>query len=65
MLYSPIDDQVLYVARFIANKRQVVVKHEPTEEDFCIMARYYNGPRYAEHHYNESLATWFKEFREL
>ena len=65
MLYSPLDEQVLFVARFIASKRQVVVKRDPIRKDFQIMARYYNGPRYADHHYDESLATWFREFREI
>ncbi|MFQ6077544.1 MAG: N-acetylmuramidase domain-containing protein [Thermodesulfobacteriota bacterium] len=30
-----------------------------------MMARYYNGPAYASHHYHERLETWFKEFRRL
>ncbi|HEC16783.1 MAG TPA: DUF3380 domain-containing protein [Sedimenticola sp.] len=65
MLYSPLDEQVLFVARFIAGKRRVVAKRDPSREDFRIMARYYNGPRYADHHYDESLATWFREFQEI
>jgi hypothetical protein len=63
MLYSPVDEQVLYVARYIAAKREIVSKKTPTPEDFRMMARYYNGPAYASHHYHERLETWFKEFR--
>lgn len=65
MLYSPTEAQVLFVARFIANKRTVVVKTAPTMSDFKIMARYYNGPAYAKHFYHERLQRWFREFQHL
>lgn len=65
MLYSPVDEQVRYVARYIAAKREIISKKAPTPEDFRVMARYYNGPAYASHHYHERLETWFKEFRRL
>jgi len=65
MLYSPMEDQVLYVARFIASKREVVAKAAPTLSDFETMARFYNGPAYAKHFYHERLQRWFREFQHL
>jgi peptidoglycan hydrolase-like protein with peptidoglycan-binding domain len=65
MLYSPMEEQVLYVARFIARKSAVVAKKNPESSDFRIMARFYNGPAYAKHFYHERLARWFREFRRL
>ena len=65
MLYSPMEDQVLYVARFIASKRAVVAKAAPTMSDFETMARFYNGPAYAKHFYHERLQRWFREFQHL
>ena len=65
MLYSPMEDQVLYVARFIASKRAVVAKAAPTMSDFKTMARFYNGPAYAKHFYHERLQRWFREFQHL
>jgi len=65
MLYSPMEDQVLYVARFIARKREVVAKAAPTLSDFETMARFYNGPAYAKHFYHERLQRWFREFQHL
>jgi hypothetical protein len=43
----------------------VVKKNTPNEEDFHKLARYYNGPQYAAHHYHEGLARWHREFRML
>ncbi len=65
MLYSPVEEQVLYVARFIARKPKVVVKPTPDMSDFKAMARFYNGPAYAKHFYHERLQSWFGEFRRL
>jgi hypothetical protein len=65
MLYSPMEEQVLFVARFIANKRAVVAKAAPTKSDFEAMARFYNGPAYAKHFYHEQLQRWFREFQHL
>ncbi len=65
MFTSPMPDQVLFVARFLAQRREVVIKRNPNEADFHTLARFYNGPGYASHFYHESLATWFKEFRLL
>jgi len=65
MFTSPLPDQVLFVARFLAQRRDVVIKRNPNEADFHTLARFYNGPGYASHFYHESLATWFKEFRLL
>lgn len=65
MLYSPLAEQVLFVARFIAKKRGVVAKTSPTMDDFSTMARYYNGPAYEKHFYHERLQRWFREFRLL
>lgn len=65
MLYSPVEEQVLFVARFIAAKPKVVTTVQPTAEDFAVMARYYNGPAYAKHFYHERLQRWFREFEYL
>ena len=65
MLYSPTEEQVLYVARFIASKRAVVAKTAPTISDFETMARFYNGPAFAKHFYHERLQRWFREFQHL
>ncbi len=68
MLFSPVRDQILYVARFLALGRSIresLGKHDPDGEDFARVARYYNGPKYAHHFYDERLARWFREFRLL
>jgi hypothetical protein len=65
MLASPIEDQVLFVARFLASKSNVVCKKNPVDADFRELAKFYNGAGYETHHYHESLATWFKEFRTI
>jgi len=65
MLCSPTEEQVLFVARFIAGKRAVVAKTAPTMSDFETMARFYNGPAYAKHFYHERLQRWFREFQHL
>jgi peptidoglycan hydrolase-like protein with peptidoglycan-binding domain len=65
MFYSPMEEQVRFVARFIARKRAVVAKSEPEDADFRSMARFYNGPAYARHFYHERLERWFREFRKL
>lgn len=65
MLFSPMEEQVLFVARFIARKRAVVGKTDPTMADFKTMARFYNGPAYAKHFYHERLQRWFREFQHL
>ena len=68
MLFSPIRDQILYVARFLALGRSIrtsLAKRDPDGEDFARVARYYNGPKYANHFYDERLARWFREFRLL
>jgi peptidoglycan hydrolase-like protein with peptidoglycan-binding domain len=65
MLFSPTEEQVLYVARFIAGKRAVVTKTAPSMSDFETMARFYNGPAYAKHFYHERLQRWFREFQHL
>jgi hypothetical protein len=63
MLYSPAHEQVVYVARFIARKKDVVRKISPDISDFRAMARSYNGPSYETHFYHEKLQRWFREFR--
>lgn len=63
MFQSSIADQVLFVARFLARKPKIVAQRNPTEEAFSQLARFYNGPGYAKHHYDESLARWFREFQ--
>jgi hypothetical protein len=65
MLYNPEEDPVLYVARFIASKREVVAKAASTMSDFETMPRFYNGPAYAKHFYHERLQRWFQEFQRL
>ena len=65
MLYSPAAEQVLYVARFIAARKNVVSNRNPAPDDFRTMARYYNGPGYEKNFYHERLQRWFREFRLL
>jgi hypothetical protein len=65
MFVSPIEDQVLFVARFLAQKSNVVTKKNPGDADFRELAKFYNGAGYETHHYHESIATWFKEFRTI
>ena len=65
MFVSPIAEQVLFVARYLALRDEVVSKKNPTDADFRELARFYNGPGYEKHHYHESIATWFKEFRTI
>lgn len=65
MFNSPLEDQVRFVARFLAPRREVVSKSNPTENDFRTVARFYNGPGFAKHHYHESIQRWFREFKML
>jgi len=62
---APVDEQVAYVARFLKPRHAEIQKQNPTEADFHRVARFYNGPKYAAHHYHERLARWFREFRLL
>ena len=65
MLCSPLEEQVLYVARFVARKKDIVSRTDPSLDDFRAMAAYYNGPGYAKHFYHEQIERWFREFRQL
>lgn len=65
MFTSPLDEQVLFVARFLARRRDAVKKRRPSESDFRAVARYYNGSGYEKHHYHERIESWFGEFRAL
>ena len=65
MYTSPLEDQVLFVARFLARKPDAVKKARPSEQDFRDIARYYNGSGYEKHHYHEGIERWFREFRSL
>ncbi|HMN43847.1 MAG TPA: N-acetylmuramidase domain-containing protein [Povalibacter sp.] len=68
MYLSSIPEQVMQIGRFLAASAGVaksVGRTTPGESDFRAVARYYNGPGYEKHHYHESLATWFREFRAL
>ena len=65
MFQSPLEQQVLFVARFLAKKPQTIGKRNPTKSDFERIARYYNGPGFAKHHYDERIERWFREFRQL
>ena len=62
---APAERQVEFVARFLSAREDVVKKNAPSEDDFHKLARYYNGPKYAAHHYHEGLARWHREFRML
>ena len=63
MLHSPAGDQVLFVARFLVPRAAVVSKNSPNQEDYRTVAKFYNGLKYANHFYHESLERWFREFR--
>ncbi|NUO00510.1 MAG: DUF3380 domain-containing protein [Saprospiraceae bacterium] len=68
MFTSPIEDQLLYVGKFLCQSsvlRGVVAKKAPAAQDFRTLARIYNGPGFAKHHYHESIARWFGEFRSI
>ena len=68
MYMSAIPEQVGQMARFLAARAEVagtVTRSAPKDADFRIVAAYYNGPGYEKHHYHESLATWFREFKAL
>jgi peptidoglycan hydrolase-like protein with peptidoglycan-binding domain len=63
---APLEHQIISIARFLtlsSRVRPVVRKMNPTENDFKAVAKYYNGSGYAAHHYDESLARWFREFK--
>ena len=63
---APLDQQIISIGRFLTlswRVRAVVSKMNPTANDFKTVARYYNGSGYAAHHYDESLARWFREFK--
>jgi hypothetical protein len=62
---APIAEQVAFIARFLKGKSAVVGKKNPTDEDFRAVARFYNGSGYEAHRYHETLARWFREFRQL
>lgn len=69
MFFSSPKEQVVHIARFLIkrsiNTKKVVQKSKPVDQDFRTIARYYNGPKYEEHHYHERLARWYKEFQSL
>ncbi len=65
MFVSPLEEQVLFIARFLAPLRGVISKKNPSDQDFHDIAKYYNGPGYAKHHYHERIARWFREFRSI
>jgi N-acetylmuramidase/Putative peptidoglycan binding domain len=68
MYASSAPEQIAQIARFLAAKAdiaRIVGLSAPRDEDFRGVARYYNGPGYEKHHYHESLATWFREFKAL
>ena len=59
------DQQIEFVARFLKPRADTVARTHPTDADFRRVSRFYNGPKYEAHHYHESLARWFNEFRSL
>ena len=68
MYASTIAEQVAQIARFLASSASIVAivrRDSPSEADFRAVAKFYNGPGYEKHHYHESLARWFREFRVL
>jgi hypothetical protein len=68
MYTSSLAAQVAHIARFLAARPQVaevVSGNSPKDDDFRTVAKYYNGPGYEKHHYHESLANWFREFKSL
>ena len=65
---APLEKQITSIAQFLtirSSVRSVVSKTNPMADDFKVVASYYNGSGYATHHYDESLARWFKEFEIL
>jgi peptidoglycan hydrolase-like protein with peptidoglycan-binding domain len=65
---APLEKQIISIARFLtlsSRVRPVVKKMNPSDNDFKAVAKYYNGSGYASHHYDESLARWFREFKIL
>jgi hypothetical protein len=65
MYMSPLSDQILFVARFLAHRHHPVARRRPTAKDFRTIARFYNGRGYARHHYHEQLDRWHREFRKI
>jgi len=68
MYSSTIAEQIAQIARFLSSSPRIVsiVRGDsPSEEDFRAVAKFYNGPGYEKHHYHESLARWFREFKVL
>jgi len=69
MFYSPMQEQILFVGRYLASGRSKVraalAKNKPDEQDFRAIAKFYNGPRYEINDYHESLGKWFKEFSDM
>jgi N-acetylmuramidase len=68
MYSSSIAEQVAHIARFLTTSATIVAivrRETPSEADFRAVARFYNGPGYEKHHYHESLARWFREFKSM
>lgn len=65
MFFSSLEEQVLFISRFLLSRKSVITKSSPDADDFRSLARYYNGPGYAKHHYDQSIANWFREFRRI
>lgn len=65
MYTSPLNEQVLFIARYLARKPTPIGKHRPTEQDFRIIARFYNGRGYEKHYYHERLERWHREFGQI
>jgi hypothetical protein len=68
MYSSTVAEQIAQIARFLTSNAKIVSivkRDDPREEDFRAVAKFYNGPGYEKHHYHESLARWFREFKVL
>lgn len=65
MIESSASEQLAQVARFLLPRRNIVSKRNPGAEDFATLARFYNGPAFATHKYNESLERWWNELIHL
>lgn len=65
MYTSGLEEQVAFVARFLAARPAQVAKQRPKEQDFRAVARFYNGRGYEKHFYHERLERAFREFLKI
>lgn len=70
MFTSPLDEQMMFLARFLGQPRDgavgdAIAKTDPQEEDFRTVARYFFGPGFKNSRHDETLAQTFREFRQI